>query len=528
MLVFNKKTLKIVLVVIIGLFLIGALIYKNIQTSIEVENFDFEKVSDVKEGDLEELFVSNSDSWKQKEPYFWGSDYYKDYDKERIFFKTSSGKSVDKNDPKGGRIYEGYVMSVDYETFEIVGEDIHQQYPREAISYAKDKNNVYCNHVLNPQMDPETISIKKVNNNPNDSLTEYVYDKNNIYINCKKIEGVDRDSLEFISAYTFTDKNGVYYFGKKIEGVDRTSVKFLENSSYFLDKNKIYYNDDYLEGSDSEDFLEIFPGKMVSNGNLYFGSEKVGTSNYEITNTSTGNLFISGNDFFFEEIGIDDKKSTHLISNEQLQFSSIDLGVYRNKIYFYNEKSGLSVFSPLDNSVEEIIFDNIDTLFDHHEHNKDILRTRINDFFISGDDLYFLYGKNCTEYKESCNLEIYKHHLPSGKTAPFGIKVSGHTLYALEDGRIVIHSSFGDGGEWSFSYRIFDLNNSTEHSVGVYSGTNYETEGDIEEVEKLEKEIKDVVDYFEIHFENGVMLRKEKEDDQYGNSGIREYRHFLN
>jgi len=94
----------------------------------------------------------------------------------------------------------------------------------------KDKNNVFLNGKKVEFLDAKSFEVYP---SSQDSCTEYSHDKNGVYYDFEKIEGADEQSFQ-VGKYWMKenfglDKNNVYRFGKKIEGADP--------KTYFDDEN---------------------------------------------------------------------------------------------------------------------------------------------------------------------------------------------------------------------------------------------------------------------------------------------------
>lgn len=149
----------------------------------------------------------------------------------------------------------------DYKSFEVLEDD----------TFAKDKNNVYCNGNVT-KFDPE--SFEELSQNYFKSKDEIYYSLNTYYCEndglFKKIDNVDSETFEIMSFFddennyktlcseSAKDKNNFYYYGKKVDNVDTEKLITLNSSCfYFKDKNNVFYGDKIINDVDVETFKTV-------------------------------------------------------------------------------------------------------------------------------------------------------------------------------------------------------------------------------------------------------------------------------
>lgn len=174
---------------------------------------------------------------------------------DAVYAKDKNGVYVWEN--RGWKKLEG----IDPITFQIIN------ISGSARRYLKDKNGIY-----NIDGNSDNLVLEKLPYDPQtyEVINQlYSKDKNNIYLEGKKILGVDRDTIKIIELPYIKDKNNVYYGNKKIEGADKNTFELIYdfgsvvNRYYSKDKNNVYYENKKLKGIDVKTFKKI--SRLVDN-----------------------------------------------------------------------------------------------------------------------------------------------------------------------------------------------------------------------------------------------------------------------
>ena len=220
--------------------------------------------------------------------------------------------------------------------------------------YYKDKNNIYYD------LDNNLSTIKnadlatfEVLNSPYSSSIYFAKDKNNVYYQNKKIDGLVADGFEQIQSNFIKDRNGIYkfeedenekslkitpinakidfenlkeldwkYFGddkniyyfdendfKKLDNADVNSFERIEYTGFFKDKNNVYYDGEKVEGIDMNS-IEVINGMCIKDKNSVFYQgkklEKISSNNF--------NYFDGG--ISYDIILVDKNGSYKLMENE--------------------------------------------------------------------------------------------------------------------------------------------------------------------------------------------------------------------
>lgn len=114
-------------------------------------------------------------------------------------------------------------------------------------NFIKDKNGIYK---FEENENEKSLKITPINakidfENLKELDWKYFGDDKNIYYfdesDFKKLDRADINSFERIE-YTgfFKDKNNVYYDGEKVEGIDMNSIEVI-NGMCIKDKNSVFY-----------------------------------------------------------------------------------------------------------------------------------------------------------------------------------------------------------------------------------------------------------------------------------------------
>ena len=280
---------------------------------------------------------------------FLGNSYNKYYrDKNNIYFlndrddKMKFEKLAGAN-PKTFEIVDDYfarddknvyffnkkVIGVDAKTFEEVGYDI-----------IKDKNGL---HILIDSNETE-IKVKSLKADGIDLKTlkkldnGYFKDKNNIYYglsgNLYKIKNADLQTFEVLtspyssSVYFAKDKNNVYYQNKKINGIVADGFEQIQ-SNFIKDKNRLYKIDEDEEKNE----IKLIPSNEKVNLENF---EEIGGNYYK----DDKNLYYFGENEFKKIEGADPNSFKY--DNENYTFIAKD----KNNVYFEGEKvKGIDVNS---------------------------------------------------------------------------------------------------------------------------------------------------------------------------------------
>ena len=347
---------------------------------------------------------------------FLGYSYNKYYrDKNNIYFlndkddKMEFEKLVGAN-PKTFEIIDDYfarddknvyffnkkVIGVDAKTFEKVGYDIVKDkngvYFLENVSeenenleiktknlkadgidlktlkkldngYFKDKNSIYYELSGNLyKMKNVDLPTFEVLNSPYSSSVYFAKDKNNVYYNGKKLDGIVPNDFEQIQSYFIKDKNGIYkfeegeneqdlkitpinakidfknfkeldwkYFGddkniyyfdeesfKKVDKADINSFERIDFTGFFKDKNNVYYEGEKVEGIDMNS-IEVVNGMCIKDKNSVFYEGK------KLRNISPNNFNIFDGGISYDIILVDKNGAYKLMENENQKDKIIPL-----------------------------------------------------------------------------------------------------------------------------------------------------------------------------------------------------------
>ena len=334
---------------------------------------------------------------------FLGDSYNKYYkDKNNIYFlndkddKMEFEKLVGAN-PKTFEIIDDYfarddknvyffnkkVIGVDVKTFEEVGYDIIKDKNGLHIlidsneteikvkslkadgidlktlkkldnGYFKDKNNIYYGLSGNLyKIKNADLQTFEVLTSPYSSSVYFAKDKNNVYYNGKKLDGIVPNDFEQIQSYFIKDKNGIYkfeegeneqdlkitpinakidfknlkeldwkYFGddkniyyfdedsfKKVDKADINSFERIDFTAFFKDKNNVYYEGEKVEGIDMNS-IEVVNGMCIKDKNSVFYEGK------KLRNISPNNFNIFDGGISYDKILVDKNGSYKLMENE--------------------------------------------------------------------------------------------------------------------------------------------------------------------------------------------------------------------
>ena len=189
-------------------------------------------------------------------------------DKENVYFagekigadrETVQALSEEHYKDKDSVYYNfGKINYADLNTFEVMKDG------KRPAKYSKDKEHVYFGW---EQTDADAKSFVVLGNG-------YYKDKNFVYYENEKIDGVDAKSFEVLGNGYFRDKNNVYFEKKKLNVLDIKSFRILGNN-YAADDKAVYYKENLISGIDMKTF-EVMDSKFLKDKNsVYLSGEKL-------------------------------------------------------------------------------------------------------------------------------------------------------------------------------------------------------------------------------------------------------------
>ena len=220
--------------------------------------------------------------------------------------------------------------------------------------YFKDKNSIYYELSGNLyKMKNVDLPTFEVLNSSYSSSVYFTKDKNNVYYNGKKLDGIVPNDFEQIQSYFIKDKNGIYkfeegeneqdlkitpinakidfknfkeldwkYFGddkniyyfdeesfKKVDKADINSFERIDFTGFFKDKNNVYYEGEKVEGIDMNS-IEVVNGMCIKDKNSVFYEGK------KLRNISPTNFNIFDGGISYDIILVDKNGAYKLMENE--------------------------------------------------------------------------------------------------------------------------------------------------------------------------------------------------------------------
>lgn len=229
--------------------------------------------------------------------------------------------------------------------------------------YFKDKNNIYYGLSGNLyKIKNADLQTFEVLTSPYSSSVYFAKDKNNVYYNGKKLDGIVPNDFEQIQSYFIKDKNGIYkfeegeneqdlkitpinakidfknlkeldwkYFGddkniyyfdedsfKKVDKADINSFERIDFTAFFKDKNNVYYEGEKIEGIDMNS-IEVINGMCIKDKNSVFYEGK------KLRNISPNNFNIFDGGISYDKILVDKNGAYKLLENENQKDKIIPL-----------------------------------------------------------------------------------------------------------------------------------------------------------------------------------------------------------
>lgn len=280
--------------------------------------------------------------------------------------------------------------------------------------YFKDKNSIYYELSGNLyKMKNVDLPTFEVLNSPYSSSVYFAKDKNNVYYNGKKLDGIVPNDFEQIQGYFIKDKNGIYkfeededeqnlkitpinakidfknfkeldwkYFGddkniyyfdeesfKKVDKADINSFERIDFTGFFKDKNNVYYEGEKVEGIDMNS-IEVVNGMCIKDKNSVFYEGK------KLRNISPTNFNIFDGGISYDIILVDKNGAYKLMENE-------------------NQKDKIKII-PLDNkNIDLKTLERIESPMDSSNYFKD----KNGVYFLNGEKFVKINGANIDTFE---------------------------------------------------------------------------------------------------------------------------------
>ena len=191
--------------------------------------------------------------------------------------------------------------------------------------FGDDKNIYYFD-----ESDFKKLDRADINSFERIEYTGFFKDKNNVYYDGEKVEGIDMNSIEVINGMCIKDKNSVFYEGKKLRNISPDNFNIFDSGlSYdkiLIDKNGIYK---FIETEDNKKAIEVtrLDSKGIDLETLERITSPMDSSNY--FKDKNGVYFMDGNKFV--KINGADKDSFEVTMRGKY-------GKDKNNVYFEGKK----------------------------------------------------------------------------------------------------------------------------------------------------------------------------------------------
>lgn len=355
---------------------------------------------------------------------FWASMYRQDPVTKKIYFVVSR---------KNNELKE--IKNADVNSFKVLWSGDGKKF-----SYAMDIKGIYCNDKISRKFDPKTFTPPALNDS-------YARDAKNIYFDCNVVAGADsRDFTEISDARSWF--NGQSFF-------------------YGIDGRNIYVNGVALKGVDPKTFIIGSSGYSYDVNNLYFLNNKIGDSEFELSDTSTGKISLINQPSLAIFQGLNEGGILNIL-NDNLNKIEEKILVYKGDMYFADSIGKLSTYNISQNKVSRFDINGIESVEPDKAPN-------IVDFFLNKENIYILYGNNCNEYRAKCDLELITYNTVTNDTKILASHIELREIKGIDEkeNSIYLEYSNGDAGcFWTSTYvlslvdgkllRKFDMNGCSE------------------------------------------------------------------
>jgi hypothetical protein len=142
---------------------------------------------------------------------------------------------------------------------------------------------------------------------------------------------------------------------------------------------------------------------------------------------------------------------THSISGNSINLTS-GVQIYENKLLYINDFGEITLYDLNSNKYSKIDIPE-NTLLDNEG------LPMIASFLLSSNTLFYLYGNNCSGYRETCDLVLKKYNIVTKKISE--IKTDAREIFSLNSKQNEIYLEYidGDAGCLFGNVSIIDSNN---------------------------------------------------------------------
>ena len=157
--------------------------------------------------------------------------------------------------------------------------------------FGDDKNIYYFD-----ESDFKKLDRADINSFERIEYTGFFKDKNNVYYDGEKVEGIDMNSIEVINGMCIKDKNSVFYQGKKLEKISSNNFNYFDGGMSYdiilVDKNGSYK---LMENENQKDKIIPLDSKNIDLKTLERIDSPMDSSNY--FKDKNGVYFLNGEKF---------------------------------------------------------------------------------------------------------------------------------------------------------------------------------------------------------------------------------------
>lgn len=401
---------------------------------------------------------------------FWAKMYRIDEKTKKVYFVVDRQKGLVKE-----------MVGADSETFEpLTGGDGAK------FSYGKDKNGIYCNEVLRPDISTKTFKFNKW-------TALYAYDKKHVYVNCEILEGADLETFVQLGEQSY-------------------------ESHFAKDKNRVYFEGKILKKADPATFSIIYPNidsYSRDQNNLYLNEKLVGSTQYKFEPNSSGEILLVGYNspsIIFSQGQKADVVDKIFLSDAE---RSNGLLVYKENFYYFDPGGYLNMFNLLTNTSSKVLFPKL-ALLDAEG------KPMINSIFFEDNNIYLLYGENCNQYLKRCDLDLLRFDRISNQIDKIAEHIGSREIIGLDEdtNNLYLRYADGDGGcGWS-SYLVYNLNTKAktlEKGVSLCDGDKEYDKILSSEEDFIQKIKGDIIHSDRMYIQNGkIVLPPDSSANVYG------------
>lgn len=343
----------------------------------------------------------------------------------------------------------------------------------------------------------------------------------------------DRPGLafrEYVSNIFLGNKNFQLYslHDENLRSFDDVMGAYIKN---FPEKNSpyslvLFNNNSKLSGSCISDFLSLLKNNIDLKGELYTinpssnGTVFLQSGEYSLTKVPTPDENINFALIFQDQNG--DRQVLQYLNLRDKINSQLNLQLVGNDLYFINSTGQLSTINIISKEVHTVDLLGL---------NQYSASTRLSNFLIYENNIFYLIGQDCRAHPNKCNLSLYKYSLESKENSLLADGVNSLDIMGYDSisNKLYMNSVINESCSWQ---EIKEYNFQNKKISGTVSTISYPDCGETDSNTTMPPEKAKVIEIYKklgnqtigdrhLKIENGKVVKDPNSDDAPYGSGIR-------